>query len=401
MKIATKLTIIIIIISSLLTAISSYLIYKSTINSLQESIGVNQLQIARESMAHIDRTLYERYLDIQDLADSVILKKYLHNEASSEDVQKRLTSFFNTSGPWDLTKFVDSQGKVIFSSQDDLVGSSVLSKQNANIAFQKSIKGETYVSDVVISEDTGLPTIFFSAPVKQSTLGRPIVGVAIGQFSWPSIADIIESNTSKNTSVQLFNRQEQLISNNHSEIKAFSKKIKGYQNESIPEGKDYSGILDKSLISQAPQFGYLGYKGSGWELIVKTPTSIAFASAERNALKVIYYFAPVVFFSALFLIYLINVFFIVRLDKLVSIVDAISSGDTKIRAETESQDEIGQLATAFNKMTDNLLEVQSNIESKVKQRTKELEKVNRHMVNRELKMIELKQQIASLKQSQS
>ena len=79
--------------------------------------------------------------------------------------------------------------------------------------------------------------------------------------------------------------------------------------------------------------------------------------------------------------------------KLKKTVREISEGNLDERVEIESKDEIGELGTAFNKMTEKLKQTQEEIEAKIMNRTKELEKVNGYMVGRELKMIELKKKI--------
>jgi len=120
---------------------------------------------------------------------------------------------------------------------------------------------------------------------------------------------------------------------------------------------------------------------------------------------------------------------------------AIAGGNLALRTEVTSQDEVGQLAVAFNEMADRLSAYTTELERKVEERTKELEeakkvleikveartrelkdlterqeeiieertkeihermkeleKFHRLAVGRELKMIELKEEIKRLKQ---
>ncbi len=76
-----------------------------------------------------------------------------------------------------------------------------------------------------------------------------------------------------------------------------------------------------------------------------------------------------------------------------------------------SSDEIGMLATTFNQMTSSLKDFYGNLEQKVAERTEQLAaaqeglkkkiadlaELNGYMVNRELKMVQLKEEIARLK----
>lgn len=83
--------------------------------------------------------------------------------------------------------------------------------------------------------------------------------------------------------------------------------------------------------------------------------------------------------------------------KLKDATGKISKGDLVVHLDIKSQDEIGQLANSFNQMAKDLKYSRTNIEQKVSQRTEELQKLNRFMTGRELKMIELKKKIKELK----
>lgn len=99
----------------------------------------------------------------------------------------------------------------------------------------------------------------------------------------------------------------------------------------------------------------------------------------------------------------------------------IATGDLTKRIMLISRDEIGQLANSFNEMVDKLQQSHQVLEDKVKERTaeteearkqlevinkeiqkklEEVEKMNKLMVGRELKIIELKKEITDLKTQQ-
>lgn len=94
-------------------------------------------------------------------------------------------------------------------------------------------------------------------------------------------------------------------------------------------------------------------------------------------------------------------------------VQEVTQGHPNVHIIIDSHDEIGQLATAFNEMTANLTSYQQSLEEKVADRTKqasgaedklkfqleEAERLNDLMVDRELKMIELKTEIEKLRKN--
>lgn len=91
------------------------------------------------------------------------------------------------------------------------------------------------------------------------------------------------------------------------------------------------------------------------------------------------------------------------LAKMVKASQKIAEGDLTGSLDIHSHDELGDLAEAFNEMTVQLRQSYGTLEQKVKDRTKELaekmkeiDRMNKTMVGRELKMAELKKKIKSL-----
>jgi methyl-accepting chemotaxis protein len=150
-------------------------------------------------------------------------------------------------------------------------------------------------------------------------------------------------------------------------------------------------------------------------------------------------FSSILAFISFFMVMFMQKIVIRPLKKIVEVVQFITGGNLNKQVEITSKDEIGQLGMAFNKMTNRLRESYTSLEGKIKERTKELEdergslenkvkertielesmkndlektvlertdklntklaeveQMNKLMANRELKMIELKKEIANL-----
>ncbi len=92
-------------------------------------------------------------------------------------------------------------------------------------------------------------------------------------------------------------------------------------------------------------------------------------------------------------------------------ISKIKTGNFDSKASVKTNDEFGEMANSFSDMALKLKEIYENLEEKVNQKTNELstkvgelvkkqadlERINKMMVDRELKMIELKKEIAKLK----
>ncbi|MDP3296498.1 MAG: diguanylate cyclase [Thermodesulfovibrionia bacterium] len=112
-----------------------------------------------------------------------------------------------------------------------------------------------------------------------------------------------------------------------------------------------SGI--KKLFIHAHSKGYRDYKGLGWVLIIEHRTNEIFAPITklRNHILIILLIVTVV---AVVMSFFISTVFAKPIEKLRDATDEISKSHLDIHIETRSNDEIGQLAVSFNKMTENL-----------------------------------------------
>jgi methyl-accepting chemotaxis protein len=80
--------------------------------------------------------------------------------------------------------------------------------------------------------------------------------------------------------------------------------------------------------------------------------------------------------------------------KLKNVAEEISEGKKPEAIIISSDDEIGELTKAFQKMVFEIEKSKEEIEKKVEERTSNLNQLNKLMVNRELKMVELKKELA-------
>ena len=127
------------------------------------------------------------------------------------------------------------------------------------------------------------------------------------------------------------------------------------------------------------------------------------AAQERSGLLVALFILLLLAFAA-GAMFIINQTVIKPLVLLHKGTEVIAGGNLDYNVDIQTKDEIGQLSRSFNEMAGKLKASYSGLEEKVKERTKvleektaELERMNKLMVGRELKMIELKKEIEELK----
>ncbi|HCJ66370.1 MAG TPA: hypothetical protein DHV62_03355 [Elusimicrobia bacterium] len=172
-------------------------------------------------------------------------------------------------------------------------------------------------------------------------------------------------------------------------------------------------VVEKALESEQGE-GKINALG-----LVKIGFSLKGIGIERNKI-----FISSIGFIFLFIVISAVISFLLSsgitrpLDQLAVVTEIIAGGNLAVRAKIKSKDEIGKLANSFNSMaeklqitTEELKAANLFLEQRVKERTKELEasrdelkkefdelqRWKKTVVGRELKMVELKNEIAQLK----
>lgn len=99
----------------------------------------------------------------------------------------------------------------------------------------------------------------------------------------------------------------------------------------------------------------------------------------------------------LLIIFLINKQFAHAINEITKAVKQLEKGDYDIKLNINLSSELRKLSTALNHLAKHLDQSQISTEVEIQKRTGQITKMNQFMVNRELKMIELKKEIAELK----
>ncbi len=192
----------------------------------------------------------------------------------------------------------------------------------------------------------------------------------------------------------------------------------------ISQGKNENNISALAIHLHLPRYG--------WGITIQQPLAIAFAPIQR-----VYIFAGILFVAIFFFSLAMGVWLSNKILRPINILqrgaEIIGGGNYDYRVEVKTEDELQQLADAFNKMakdikisqaelqsakaglekqvearTKELQELAGRQEEIIEQRTKEiqermqeLERFHKLAVGRELKMVELKGQIKKVKNART
>ncbi len=366
MKLSVKLLRVIISGTMAVILMVSLLTYTFTKKALKQAISNNQLELARQTMKQIDALLHERYINIQAIAGEIAFQDGLLNSDKilASTYLGRIKDLTLVTGPWNKLFAVDVTGKILVASDESMIGKNISEESHRNEGFKQALQGTTYHSDWMQFEDTGKYAILFAAPVRnQSDPKQPIVGVVMGGFSWPAVEEILEELS---VSALLMNHQGNVIATNiENKFGLLHKNLldKFFIQEAL-KGTDKSMTLSQtesltgqaSLVSFVPQQGRLSYLPNGWSLILTTPVEQALASASNSAFNLVLLLIPIVIFIVFGFSFLLSKYIVKPILLLTKTIKGIDKRDLSIQAPVLSNDEIGELATTFNQMIQNLMQ---------------------------------------------
>lgn len=375
MKILTKISFV-IFGAALITVFSTgYIVFSESQSALRSVSRQQQIELGNRLVDTIDRLLYERYLDIGSIAAERSVKDYLRDGGDKPAIQAAMSELLSLTGPWDFLFVTDTGGAIVLSTEEFEVEEqkNVRTESNHLVAFDAAMRGEIYYSDVVVSDDTGKPTITFAAPVRDDRdPQKKIIGVVIADFALRAITDILVS-ASVMGDADLYTREGVFIASNEvSEehellvreeiasglIKDILAKPVGYfnpQSEADPEGR-----FD-THNTHAVSDGHLAYGGNQWVLFISAPADIVFASAASTSMRIALDLVPAVLLAAVLILISLNILVVRPTVYLTESTEVFARGLLGERVEVKSHDELGQLAAAFNTMSERLQESFNNL----------------------------------------
>ncbi|MBN2331127.1 MAG: HAMP domain-containing protein [Candidatus Aenigmarchaeota archaeon] len=288
-----------------------------------------------------------------------------------------------------------------------------LTELNKSELLSQMSQGETYISSVYIDEITSEPMVTIAVPV--TDVFGDFKGALMAEvnliFMWDLVAGL---KVGKKGTAYVVDKQGNLIAfndisrvlkgENLIHLKEVNEFVRGDEFAHISSADISKGIKDAQVVASCTHLGK-----PDWAVVVELPVEEAYETVTLGIELTIF----TVLISFLLAI-LAGIYISKRITKPVIILrDAainIGKGGLDTRIEIKTKNEIGELASAFNRMTNDLKKSKAELEKysatlekKVEERTKELEgkneeleRFNKLAVGRELKMIELKKIIKEL-----
>lgn len=216
--------------------------------------------------------------------------------------------------------------------------------------FQEAMKGLDYVTDILASRSTGKMIIVMSVPVLNSA-GEP-VGMAQRNFDLAALQEFVSTLGDSETAIIVMDRTGRVIAN--------SEELEGFGSEYATDNRykslldivyNSSGVLDWEIDGVECMATYSRNLQTGWMIVTIRPYHFILNQIYER-----------IFYSALLGLFLLLIigglawFFSSTLSApIVQMTDAvgkIAAGEDidEVQVEVSTNDELGQMAAAFNKI---------------------------------------------------
>jgi methyl-accepting chemotaxis protein len=159
------------------------LAYVNGRESLRQKVGGALEERAASAVDKLSRNLFDRYGDIQLIAQNPVLAVDI---AAPEQKSEVLAAMVRTYAPmYTLFLVTDATGVVVGSSDPALLGRN----ESGEEWFKEALRGDVYYSPVVIrSQQTGALSVVFSAPLRDRAAGK-LIGVVASWVNWGTLFD--------------------------------------------------------------------------------------------------------------------------------------------------------------------------------------------------------------------
>jgi len=300
----------------------------------------------------------------------------------------QLTAFSSFSGYDDLL-LISLDGEVLFSSSRHFaVGAHLDQPPLAGAEMTKAVararaQRVPQLSGFDPQSTPGSPATFVATPVLRD---NQLIGIVVVQLSnrdlWEAVTDFNGLGSSGEVVLGALQADGIILVAplRHDGDAAFHRKldlssIAGMPlrqavsgNQGAGEAVDYRGIPSLAVWRYLPSFQ--------WGMVVKIDRdeALALVTKQRELVLVV----ALLTLAGVGILALVAARSLSRpVDQLTRVVRRMSAGDLNHRVVVETDDELGELAHAFNHMTDDLKGVYATIEEQVRQRTFELKGSNR------------------------
>ena len=340
-------------------------------NSQDERSGVVQKEIAQRIAVSIS-DMMDKYI-----SDSKVYAKLIKDNGFNSDKMRNFALYLSeTNSEYDDISVADAKGDVKFKvSRYRAITSEDYKNIAARESYSDALAGRIHISEIQLSEHNHSPYIYITVPLesaKGTSFGVLELGINVSKI-WQIIS---KHQTGNNRDVYIVDRNGYLIIRKEKPSfleKRDCKTIEAVARfvENKPGVYRYNGLSGKSVFGATVTIPLMH-----WGVVVEEPL----LSAMRDIYILTAVFALISFLTIIATVYSDWHFsynrFVSPLKYFEKEASLIAKGDLSRTINITSDDEIGQLALTFNRMTETISSHTNYLETLIKDRTEDLNERN-------------------------
>lgn len=355
--------------------------YIKSKNALTEALRQNIEQNVGSLATILESWLHDRRLDLGSWSHEEIYAKALKDtfvgKAARVNANEKLKGLQQDYGYYEDIALAGGDGSIVASSTEAIIGKINVGDR---AYFKAAMAGETFISDVSSSRNTGNPVIFIAAPVHENkTVSGVLFGVVnIDTFSSRFIDSIKVGETgyayavSKDGMILAHPVKSNILKLNLNDFD-FGKQILSQKN----------GMIQYTFEGVSKTAAFKEISGLGWIVAVNVPDNEILASAKSLG-RINTLVAVVIVAIAIVVIFFVTSTVVKPINSVVAGLRDAAEGDGDLtkRIILKSKDEVGELARWFNtfveKIQTTVAEVAGNA-SELNKSSRELADIAEHL----------------------
>ncbi|MCW4644435.1 methyl-accepting chemotaxis protein [Bacillus safensis] len=329
----------------------------SSYHTASTSLNDQIMQSAKENVEQLDKNITKVVkvkTDAADFFSKWITKKKLKQKGTT-DIQGRFEQFMSMNDDTEGIFVASSDGKVFSRYPNQKMPADYVATERDWYKDGWAKNGELSVSAPYATASTGTLVVTISKKLED---GSGVIAMNL------DIANLVKESNSINIGKQGFafigSPDRTYVA--HPNKKAGTKISGGEWLEKLYSQDN--GAMSYMFEGKEKQMEFTTNKATGWKIV-----GTMFVSEVEEAAQPVFNMAAIILTGAL-IIGGILIFFIIRsitkpLSTLVSSSKKISQGDLTEKIDVRSKDEIGQLGTSFNEMSESLRDVIQAVQTSV------------------------------------
>ena len=317
----------------------------NTIAELEDSYKQNSLLRNAIISEHINELIEKNQAVLKSLSMSPTIIEYVqHPTADKHDyVVKILKDADEIFADDNLTALTGADGWQMIRT-DGATCVNLKRRQH----FQEAMKGRSYVSDIITSMATGKMVIIIEVPVFNEA-GTPI-GMIQRNFDLTALQDYVTMFDDSEVYVVIMDRMGRIIVNSD-ERDTLSNEYAIDNSYKFILDRIYNstGVIRLEINEEDALATYSRNLDTGWMIVTIRPYHYILDQVYDKAVKAVI-FGMLVLFIGTLVAYLLSKRVTKPIIEMTNVVEDIASGKDIENIKVSSDDELGQMAAAFNKI---------------------------------------------------